>query len=389
MSAKNKYILCTIIAVILSQGKSYAQQYQTTVDIRVPFVPSPTVINGKPCIYYELNIANFAKDSLRLKTLEVLNATDSSTIFNVDEPRLKSRVKRLAISPKENNLILPPGSFAVVYLEFNLPSKNTGLHFVHRLEFDLLNGSKTTRVSIKGASISIGAEAPLIIGPPLNGGPWAAIYEPSWLTGHRRVFYTIDGTGRLPGRFAIDFIKLDNNGQYAAHNADTIRNWYGYGNDVLAVSDGVVASVRNNFPESSTLSGYQSPPVENATGNYISIKIGNNQFVFYEHLKPGSIKVKPGQKVKRGEVIASLGFTGQTTGPHLHLHIATKDSPLGAEGIPFEFEHFKLSGSYPDLSTFGKKLWMPLVKPAWVSKERPAPNSVVVFDKSSKQISSH
>ena len=175
MSAKNKYILWTVIAVILSQGKSYAQQYQTTVDIRVPFVPSPTVINGKPCIYYELNIANFAKDSLRLKTLEVLNATDSSTIFNADEPRLKSRVKRLAISPKEDNLILPPGSFAVVYLEFSLPSKNTGLHLIHRLEFDLLNANKKTPVSVNGALISIGPKAPLIIGPPLNGGPWAAI----------------------------------------------------------------------------------------------------------------------------------------------------------------------------------------------------------------------
>ncbi|WP_419700459.1 M23 family metallopeptidase [Mucilaginibacter sp. NFX135] len=383
MPAKNKYILWTVIAVILSQGKSYAQQYQTTVDMRVPFVSAPTAINGKPCIYYELNIANFAKDSLRLKILDVLNANNSSAIFNVDETRLKTRVKRPGISPKDDNLTLPPGSFAVIYLEFSLPFRNTAMHLVHRLEFDLLNGNKKTPVSIKGAPISIGSKASLVIGPPLNGGPWAAIYEPSWATGHRRVFYTINGTARLPGRFAIDFIKLDNNGHYATHNEDTIQNWHGYGNNVLAVSDGIIASVQNNFPESLTLSGYQSPSPENATGNYISIKIGKDQFVFYEHLKPGSIKVKPGQKVKRGEVIASLGFTGQTTGPHLHLHLATKDSPLGAEGIPFELEQFNLLGSYPDLSTFGKKLWRSTVNGAsiLVTKERPAPNSVVMFDK--------
>lgn len=381
MPAKSKYILWIAIAVMLSSGKSYAQQYQTTVDMRVPFVSAPMVVNGKSCVYYELHIINFANDSLRLNKLSVLNAIDSSAIFEADETHLKTRVKRPAISPKADNLTLPPGSLAVIYLEFSLPAQNAAIHLIHQLAFDRLNGRKKTPVSVNSALLSIGPKALLIIGPPLNGGPWAAIYEPSWAAGHRRVFYTVNGTARLPGRFAIDFIKLDNNGRYTANNEDTVRNWYGYGNDVLAVADGVVASVKNNFPESSTLSSYQSPSPENATGNYISINIGSNQFVFYEHLKPGSIKVKPGQKVKKGAVIASLGFTGQTTGPHLHLHIATENSPLGAEGIPFEFERFKLLGSYPDLTTFGKKSWTSVINGIPVKKEHPAPNSVVVFDK--------
>jgi len=382
MPAKNKYILCIAIWLTFTFGKGDAQQYQTSVDMRVPFVSAPTVINGKPGIYYELHITNFAKDSLRLKKLSVLSTTDSSTIFYGDEINLKRRVKRIGLSPKDDNLILPPGSLGVIYLEFNLPVRNTGMHLVHQLGFDLITGKKSTPVSVKGAGIEIAPKAPLIIGPPVRSGPWAAIYEPSWLTGHRRVFYTVNGTARLPGRFAIDFIKLDSKGKYANNNEDTIRNWYGYGSDVLAVSDGVIASVKNDFPESATISKYQSPSPENATGNYVSIKIGNNQFVFYEHLKPGSIKVKPGQKVKKGEVIASLGFTGQTTGPHLHLHIALENSPLGAEGIPFEFEHFTLLGSYPDLNTFGKKSWPPVPNsaPTLVHQEHPAPNSVIMFD---------
>jgi len=382
MPAKNKYILSIAIWLTFIFGKGYAQQYQTTVDMRVPFVSAPTVINGKPTIYYELHIINFAKDSLRLKNLSVLNATDSSTIFYGNEINLKGRVKRVGVSSKADNLILAPGSLGVIYLEFNLPVRNTGMHLVHQLGFDLITGKKSTPVSVKGAWIEIAPKASLIIGPPVRSGPWATIYEPSWLTGHRRVFYTVNGTARLPGRFAIDFMKLDSKGRYTDNNEDTIRNWYGYGSDVLAVSDGVIASVKNDFPESATISKYQSPSPENATGNYISIKIENNQFVFYEHLKPGSIKVKPGQKVKKGEVIAFLGFTGQTTAPHLHLHIAQENSPLGAEGIPFEFEHFTLLGSYPDLNTFGKKPWAPTLNstPTLVHKERPTPNSVITFN---------
>lgn len=71
-------------------------------------------------------------------------------------------------------------------------------------------------------------------------------------------------------------------------------------------------------------------------------------------MKPKSIKVKTGQKVKKGDAIASLGFTGQTTGPHLHFHEADADSPLGAEGIPFVFEQFEILGSYADFGILAK-----------------------------------
>jgi murein DD-endopeptidase MepM/ murein hydrolase activator NlpD len=129
------------------------------------------------------------------------------------------------------------------------------------------------------------------------------------------------------------------------------------------------------------LSKHLKYTADQATGNYISIKIGNNQFAFYEHLKPKSIKVKIGQKVKKGEVIASLGFTGQTTGPHLHFHVADDDSPLGAEGIPFVFEAFEVLGSYKDFGNFGKSLWTPLndLKQLIRKQEQPSPNSVIKF----------
>jgi murein DD-endopeptidase MepM/ murein hydrolase activator NlpD len=195
------------------------------------------------------------------------------------------------------------------------------------------------------------------------------------------VFYTVGGTARLPGRYAIDFIKLDSAGNYARGNTDSIRNWLGYGAGVYAVADGIVASTRLDMEESSTLSGYTSASPENATGNYISIKISEGCFAFYEHLKPGSIVVSPGQKVKKGEKIAELGFTGQTTGPHLHFHLANADSPLGAEGIPFVFDYFRLLGNYPDLEFFGKRRWEKNQRRSLeiITGEHPAPQSVIDF----------
>lgn len=54
-------------------------------------------------------------------------------------------------------------------------------------------------------------------------------------------------------------------------------------------------------------------------GYYVVIDHGGNISTLYQHIKKGTIKVKVGDKVKRGQVIAGVGSTGDSTGPHLHF----------------------------------------------------------------------
>src|SRR3546814_14591651 len=75
---------------------------------------------------------------------------------------------------------------------------------------------------------------------------------------------------------------------------------------------------------------------------------------------PVSFRVVPGQRVRRGEVIAELGFTGDSTGPHLHFHVADAPSPLDAEGLPFEIARFRVLGRYPAIGALGNAPWTPL-----------------------------
>jgi murein DD-endopeptidase len=366
--------------MLISFESAYGQEYQPTLDMQIPQTPDRVMISGKPRVYYELHLTNFSGDSIALKTLDVLNTADSSIIFSADNDDLNKRYSKIGPPQLPKGNILAPGATGIIYLEFTLRNKKSNIQLSHRLQFEIRRKDKGELSTVQGGIITISNAAPIVLGAPLKTGVWAAIYDPSWSNGHRRVVYTINGKARIPGRFAIDFIKMDTLGRYASQDNDIIKNWYGYANDVLAVADGTIATIRNDFSESPTLSGHPGYTADKATGNYISIAIGNDHFAFYEHLKPGSIKVKPGQRVKKGDVIASLGFTGQTTGPHLHFHIANVNSPLGAEGIPFVFDHFILLGQYADLENFGKLPWVPVKGKRLITRgERPAPNSVIEF----------
>ncbi len=60
-------------------------------------------------------------------------------------------------------------------------------------------------------------------------------------------------------------------------------------------------------------------------GNCIDLNHGYNYMTRYAHLS--QILVKPGQHVKRGEMIGKVGSTGKSTGSHLHYEVRFKGEP--------------------------------------------------------------
>ncbi|MBT1695937.1 peptidoglycan DD-metalloendopeptidase family protein [Fulvivirgaceae bacterium PWU4] len=368
-----KYIF-TYILFSVTTLSSFSQQ----LTLRLSSTPETVLINGSATAYLEYFITNNSTDTLVLEKLELVTNESTATILSLDRSQLRTRLHRPEFKTKVDATVMPPGTTNVLYLEPVLKTGKDQAQQAVLLRYTVNHGGRKENHTFRG-SLVLKKKAPLVLGTPLREGTWVAVYDPAWERGHRRVLYKGDSAMHLPGRYAIDFIRVDDQGRYARDNEDAIGNWYGYSADVLAVSDGTVLSVRTNFPESATLSAHHQPGPEDATGNYIALQVSSDRVAFYEHLKPGSIRVQPGQRVKKGDVIASLGFTGQSTGPHLHFHVADRNSPLRAEGVPFVFESFKMLGAYTNLENFGSKMWSP-VKNKVVLQERPAPNTVIVFE---------
>src|SRR5207249_2295748 len=98
----------------------------------------------------------------------------------------------------------------------------------------------------------------------------------------------------------------------------------------------------------------------------------------YAHLQPGSIRVKVGDRVRRGQVVGLVGNSGNSTEPHLHFQLSDANSPLGTEGLPYALAAFEVEGRVPSLQ--GDKLaWTPLARPEPHRAEMPLENVVVRF----------
>lgn len=99
------------------------------------------------------------------------------------------------------------------------------------------------------------------------------------------------------------------------HDGVDLVNTNSHGDHILgwevAHSDGVVISTRNNCQ------GFE----QGSYGNYVKIKHDNGYYTLYAHIAYNTVKVKSGERVKKGQVLGYMGNTGYSFGGHLHFEV--------------------------------------------------------------------
>ena len=145
-----------------------------------------------------------------------------------------------------------------------------------------------------------------------------------------------DNTVYLPpvpseGRY---YISQGFNGELTHHGADAryaIDVVMPEGTPVLAARDGRVMEVQDDFFE-----GGQDEERFRERANLVRVVHEDGTMAIYAHLKPESVKVRPGQAVLAGEIIAESGNTGYSSGPHLHFAVQ-RNTGTELVSIPFRF----------------------------------------------------
>lgn len=100
---------------------------------------------------------------------------------------------------------------------------------------------------------------------------------------------------------------------------------------IYAARGGIVVEVaHSNFRGGVDLAKY------GAKANVVKIMHDDGSFAIYAHLSWDSIRVRPGQRVRRGENIAASGNTGFSTGPHLHF-VIVRNEGLRTASVPVRF----------------------------------------------------
>ena len=140
-------------------------------------------------------------------------------------------------------------------------------------------------------------------------------------------------------RYAYDFEIRDEKNSPYHDDYKVIDNYYSYKHEVLCPCDGVVVEVCNKYEDTKIADKRCIVcDVDDVRSNHIIIFHGNNEYSMIAHLLKDTIKVEEGNQVKRGEVLALVGNSGNTNGPHIHFQV-TKGLGDNALGVPITFKN--------------------------------------------------
>ena len=138
-----------------------------------------------------------------------------------------------------------------------------------------------------------------------------------------------------PQNYALDIVGLNNLGMRASsfQGGSDLSDYVIYGQPIYSPLNGTVVAVEDKYDD-------QTPPttdIEHLAGNYILIESEGVE-ILLAHLKRGSIVVKIGDAVTTNTLLGQVGNTGNTSEPHLHIHVekgGETNTILNGIAVPF------------------------------------------------------
>lgn len=349
-------ILAAALAVALTACSSAGTpESEPTTTTSPPPQPTPVIASvvadpipvpatdGRTHLAYELMLTNTMSGNVTLNSVSAM--AGDRALLTLSGDALKYWTRQLGNSATGTN-VLGPGQSAFVWLDVvaadpaQLPAElnhTVGVTVAKPMP-PLIPATLTETV----AAVSVQTRKPVSISPPLAGDNWLDANSCCDMTAHRMALNPINGKIWGAERFAIDYVQLSPGNRLFSGDKAKVESYPYFGAEVHAVGDGRVVAVVDGLPEQTPGVTPSGLTLDQYGGNHIVQDLGDGNYAFYAHLQPQSLKVKVGDELKTGQVIAALGNSGNSDAPHLHFHVMDGPDPLASNGLPFVLKSFRL-----------------------------------------------
>jgi hypothetical protein len=369
----------------------------TPVVVSVISAPDPVKgSDGKYHFVYELEALNATGLAWEIDSVDVTDGAGGK-LYSLTGDELKNRTELIKDKSKTN--ALPPGETGVIFIHFSIEDESKIPDSIaHNISITIPGGIPAGFLNFAGLPKDsesytymtdvtvVGPSDAIVIGPALEGKGWIAADGCCDSTRHVRAIMPIDDKLRIAQRFAIDWEMINDDRKIFVGDPKDVESYFAYGQNVLAVADAKVIAAVDKYKDQ--VPG-ELPPgmtLEEADGNHVVLDLGGGKYALFAHMKPGTVKVKAGDTVKRGQVMGIVGNTGNTSAPHLHFHVMDGPSTLGSNGLPYLIDEFESREKAPSTEAFDKAEIkgiplevVPVDKPGIHKNELPLDQSVVVF----------
>jgi len=140
-------------------------------------------------------------------------------------------------------------------------------------------------------------------------------------------------------RFAADLV-IYRNGSSHRSEPQALESYYCWDQPILAPADGTVSIAVSDLPDNPI----GNTDAQHPAGNHVVLDFGNGEFGFLGHMRHGSIRLHPGDRVTAGQELGRCGNSDNTTEPHLHFHLQTPPKLTDGEGLPAFFNGYLADG---------------------------------------------
>jgi len=320
--------------------------------------PQPVLCtDDKIHLVYELLVMNVSSSAMMLDRLEALDAfkddagvntkSGDTIVATLQGADLEATIRAF---PTGSTRTVGPFQLTRIFLDVTF-AKNATLPKVLKHRFQVTFAPATGTPPLNSSTIVSGrtevTNTPaVVIGPPLEGPRWVdALGCCSPPSVHRTATLPINGKFYAFERFAIDFAQLNPENKLYAGPRDQLSSYAYVGAKVLAVADGTVVNLQDGRPNETPPKFPEGYDLLQQLGNFVIVDIGHGHFAYYCHFQPNTLKVHVGDKVRRGQVLALMGNSGNSDAPHLHFGIQDGPLPYASDSLPFVFSSFTITGT--------------------------------------------